>query len=74
MPMAVLAANKLGASTQAPQAPVFIYQSLHDEVVPFQTVDNLVNVWGQNGKRLGQRLFIFLGLAAQRKDIVFGYS
>jgi hypothetical protein len=49
----VMKHNLLGAHpTQIPVAPLFIVQSLHDEIVPFAPVDDLVQRWGRAGARI----------------------
>jgi len=50
----LMAENKMGEASkkdkkQVPVAPMLIYQSLHDEVVPFESVDVLVKLWGKKG-------------------------
>ncbi|PWN49095.1 LIP-domain-containing protein [Violaceomyces palustris] len=50
VPKRVLSENLLGDEAQpVPDMPIYIYQSLHDEVVPFETVDKLVEKWGAKG-------------------------
>lgn len=41
--------NKLGTKDHFPTTPCQIYQSLHDEVVPYKTTDDLVVAWSAQG-------------------------
>ncbi|PWZ00601.1 LIP-domain-containing protein [Testicularia cyperi] len=52
VPSAVLAENKLGSTEDHPVAPCHIYQSLHDEVVPYSTTDNLIVAWASQGSTI----------------------
>lgn len=49
VPAAVLAENKMGTKDLAPAMPCQVYQSLHDEVVPYKTTDDLVVAWSSQG-------------------------
>jgi pimeloyl-ACP methyl ester carboxylesterase len=43
--LAVLAASTSNASSSFTPIPMFVYQSTNDEVVPLETVDELVSLW-----------------------------
>ncbi|SJX61740.1 related to lipase family [Sporisorium reilianum f. sp. reilianum] len=49
VPAQILAENKMGANKLVPTVACQIYQSLHDEVVPFKTTDDLVVAWSSQG-------------------------
>ncbi|KAJ9478284.1 Lipase 2 [Pseudozyma hubeiensis] len=49
IPAQVLGENKMGNYGLVPTMPCQIYQSLHDEVVPFKTTDDLVTTWSAAG-------------------------
>ncbi|TKY86808.1 hypothetical protein EX895_004449 [Sporisorium graminicola] len=49
IPAQIIAENKMGANELVPTVPCHIYQSLHDEVVPFKTTDDLVVAWSSQG-------------------------
>lgn len=49
LPAQVMAENKLASGKDFPTVPCQIYQSLHDEVVPFKTTDDLVVAWSSQG-------------------------
>lgn len=48
-PAQVIAENKMGTDQHTPTVPCQIYQSLHDEVVPYNTTDDLVVAWSAQG-------------------------
>lgn len=52
IPAAVLAENKMGSTTEVPTVPCHVYQSLFDEVVPYQTTDDLVVAWSAQGSTI----------------------
>ncbi|GAK63510.1 lipase [Moesziomyces antarcticus] len=45
----IMAENKLGVAEDVPQMACQVYQSLHDEVVPYRTTDDLVVAWSAKG-------------------------
>lgn len=49
LPASIIAENKLGSHEHYPIVPCQIYQSLHDEVVPYKTTDDLVVAWSSQG-------------------------
>ena len=49
LPESIIAENKMGSATDCPTVPCQIYQSLHDEVVPYKTTDDLVVAWSSQG-------------------------
>lgn len=48
----IMANNSLGRTTEYPTIPCLIYQSMHDEIVPYKTTDNLVATWSKQGARI----------------------
>lgn len=49
LPADIVAQNRLAAGKEFPTMPCQIYQSLHDEVVPYTTTDTLVATWSAHG-------------------------
>ncbi|SPO23149.1 related to lipase family [Ustilago trichophora] len=49
LPASIMADNKMGSKEHYPTVPCQIYQSLHDEVVPYKTTDDLVVAWSSMG-------------------------
>lgn len=49
IPAHVISENQMGINELVPTVPCQIYQSLHDEVVPFKTTDDLVVAWSAKG-------------------------
>ncbi len=49
LPASVIAENKMGSIGTITSVPLQIYQSLHDEVVPYKTTDDLVVAWSSQG-------------------------
>lgn len=49
LPASIIAENKMGSHEHVPTVPCQIYQSLHDEVVPYETTDDLVAAWSAQG-------------------------
>ena len=48
----IMQENKLGRKGQFPTTPCQVYQSLHDQVVPYKTTDDLMVVWSARGARI----------------------
>ncbi|SOV04423.1 related to lipase family [Ustilago sp. UG-2017a] len=48
----IMEENKLGTKGQFPTTPCQVYQSLHDQVVPYKTTDDLMVVWSARGARI----------------------
>ncbi|SNX83235.1 related to lipase family [Melanopsichium pennsylvanicum] len=49
LPASIIAENAMGTDELFPSVPCLIYQSLHDEVVPYKTTEDLVVAWSSQG-------------------------
>ncbi|SPO39412.1 related to lipase family [Pseudozyma flocculosa] len=52
IPAQIIEENKVGLDGAAPTMPMQVYHSIHDEVVPVKTVDDLVDTWAKSGSTI----------------------